>query len=120
MKRLILVFIFLFPCLLKAQETVQTGIASYYAKRFEGRRTSSGEKFSNKKLTAAHKTFPYGTKVKFTSLENGRSVIVTINDRLPAGSGRSIDLSRAAAKQLGFIKAGTAKVKIEAMESSGP
>lgn len=114
MKHLVILFLLLFPGLLPAQnDSVQTGKASFYAKKFEGRKTASGEIFHNKEFTAAHKTLPFGTKVKVTNLKNNKSVVVTINDRLPKKSKRSIDLSRAAAKELDFLKAGTAKVKIE-------
>ena len=114
MKKLFCLFLFTAPFLLQAQTpTEQTGTASYYAKKFEGRRTSSGEKFSNKKLTAAHKTLPYGTKLKVTNLSNNKSVIVIVNDRLPKKSTRCIDLSQKAAKELDFIRAGKTKVKIE-------
>src|SRR6478609_1543229 len=77
------------------QDSLQTGKASFYAKKFEGRKTASGEKFSNKKLTAAHKTLPFGTKVRVTNPRNNKAVIVTINDRLPKKSKRIIDLSQA-------------------------
>jgi rare lipoprotein A len=91
----------------------EVGTASYYAKRFEGRKCSSGERFSNWSLTAAHKTLKFGTVVKVTNLRNDSTVIVTINDRLPANSKRSIDLTLRAAKQLNFVKSGLTKVKIE-------
>lgn len=114
MKSLIIIFLLLFPVILPARgDSATTGKASYYAKKFEGRKTASGEIFYNKELTAAHKTLPFGTKVKVTNLKNNKSVIVTINDRLPKKSKRSIDLSQAAAKELDFLKSGTAMVKIE-------
>jgi rare lipoprotein A len=117
MKNLFCFFLFILPGLLPAQtQAEQTGTASYYAKKFEGRRTSSGEKFSNKKLTAAHKTLPYGTRLKVTNLSNNKSVIVVVNDRLPKKSTRCIDLSQKAAKELDFIRAGKAKVKIEIIQ----
>lgn len=94
----------------------QTGIASFYAKKFNGRRTASGEKFHNDSLMGAHKTLPLGTLVKVTNLKNDSVVIVKINDRLPKHSKRSIDLSQKAAKQLNFMKAGLTKVKIEVIE----
>lgn len=90
-----------------------TGKASYYHSKFNGRRTSNGDIFNNKKLTAAHKTLPLGTWVKVTNLNNGNTIIVRINDRLPQNSKRSIDLSRKAAEELGFIKAGLADVEIK-------
>ena len=91
----------------------EIGTASYYAKRFEGRKCSSGQIFSNGGLTAAHKTLKFGTVVKVTNLKNDSTVIVTINDRLPPNSKRCIDLTLRAAKQLNFVKRGLTKVKIE-------
>ena len=102
--------------LLRAQ--TQTGKASFYSNAFEGKTTSSGEKYHANKLTAAHKTLPFGTIVKVTNLENHASINVTINDRGPYVQGRVIDLSRAAAERLKFIKQGTAEVSIEIMEAS--
>lgn len=93
------------------------GLASYYSSKFEGRKTASGEIFSNSRLTAAHRTLPFGTKVKVTCLANNRSVIVRINDRGPFSSKkRIIDLSQKAAGELGIIKKGIAKVRIEIVE----
>jgi rare lipoprotein A len=86
------------------------GMASYYGKEFHGRKTASGEIFDMHKLTAAHKTLPFGTRVRVTNLENGRSVTVRINDRGPFKKGRIIDLSFEAARQIGM--AGTAKVRL--------
>ncbi len=96
----------------------QIGISSYYAKKFEGRKCSSGQIFRNDSLTAAHKTLKFGTKVKVTNLKNDSAVIVRINDRLPKKSHRSIDLTLRAAKQLNFIKIGLTKVKIEVFKDS--
>ncbi len=92
---------------------VETGTASYYAKKFEGRKCSNGDIFRNDSLTAAHKTLKFGTVVKVTNLKNDSVVIVRINDRLPKKSKRKIDLTRRAAKQLNFIKKGLTKVRIE-------
>ena len=89
-----------------------TAVASYYADKFHGRKTSNGEIFNMYALTAAHKTLPFNTKVKVTNLTNGKSVIVRINDRGPFVKGREIDLSKAAASKLDMIKSGTAKVKL--------
>lgn len=75
--------------------------------------TANGEKFSNKKMTAAHKTLPFGTKVKITNIKTDKSVIVTINDRLPKKSTRIIDVSQSVAKELDFIKAGVITVTLE-------
>jgi rare lipoprotein A len=88
--------------------------ACYYADKFNGRKTASGEKFSNSKLTAAHKKLPFGTKAKVTNLANGKSVVVTINDRGPFGSGLDIDLSKKAFMQITDNKShGRLKVSIE-------
>ncbi|QNL47720.1 septal ring lytic transglycosylase RlpA family protein [Olivibacter sp. SDN3] len=88
------------------------GGASFYADKFKGRRTANGEKFRQYKMTAAHKTLPFGTKVRVKNLTNGRSVRVRINDRGPFVSGRIIDLSKKAARRLGMVQAGVAKVEI--------
>ena len=96
---------------LRAQ--TQKGEASFYSDKFEGKRTASGETYQGNRLTAAHKTLPFGTIVKVTNLANNESVNVVINDRGPYVDGRIIDLSRAAAKQLNYLNRGTAEVKIE-------
>lgn len=90
-----------------------TGTASYYANKFEGRKTASGETYRHAKLTAAHRTLPFGTQLKVTNLENGKSVIVRVNDRGPFVKGRIIDLSKSAAIKIGLIQKGVAKVKVE-------
>lgn len=91
----------------------ETGYASFYSDKFDGGKTSNGEAFRQNKLTAAHKKLPFGTMVKVTNLSNNKSVTVRINDRGPFVSGRIIDLSKSAAKQINMISAGVAKVKIE-------
>lgn len=96
-----------------AHAQVQTGKASFYADKFEGTVTASGEKYRHNKLTAAHKTLPFGTKVRVTNLANDKHVEVVINDRGPYVDGRIIDLSRAAAEALGFENYGLADVKLE-------
>ena len=88
------------------------GTARFYAKRYEGRRTTSGEIYRAKKLTAAHPTLPLGTRVKVVNLENNKSVVVKINDRCLEHEDVFIDLSREAARQLGFIRQGKARVRI--------
>jgi len=98
-----------------AEGFVQVGIASWYGPGFHGSRTASGEVYNMYKLTAAHKTLPLGTYVRVINLENGRSVVVKINDRGPFVEGRIIDLSYAAAKKIGMLKKGTARVKIVAL-----
>src|ERR1041384_7084097 len=80
----------------------QTGKASFYADKFEGAMTASGEKYKHSKKTGAHKTLPFGTKVRVTNLENNKTVDVVINDRGPYVEGRIIDLSRSAAEELGY------------------
>lgn len=96
-----------------ATEIVQTGIASYYAHKFHGRKTANGERFDMNALTAAHNTLPFNSIIKVTNLKNGKSVYVRINDRHPGVKGRIIDLSYQAAKELDMIKDGVVKVKIE-------
>ncbi|WP_207511018.1 septal ring lytic transglycosylase RlpA family protein [Longitalea luteola] len=96
-----------------ARKITETGKASYYADKFHGRTTASGEKFNQHKLTAAHKTLPFGTKVKVTNLSNGRSVNVIVNDRGPFAPGRIIDVSKKAARKLGMIDAGVASIEIK-------
>jgi rare lipoprotein A (peptidoglycan hydrolase) len=93
---------------------IQVGTASWYGPGFHGQETASGERFNQHALTAAHRTLPLGTEAKVTNLETGQAVTVKINDRGPYVKGRQLDLSHAAAKQIGLIKPGVAKVKIEA------
>ena len=90
----------------------EEGIASYYAKRYENRRTNSGQRYNAAKLTAAHPTLPHGTRVRVINLANSKEVIVTINDRCRPRAKPFIDLSRAAAKQLGFLGKGITRVRI--------
>ena len=90
----------------------RVGMASWYGKDFHNRRTATGRPFNMYEMTAAHRTLPTGTQVRVTNLENGRSVIVVIADRGPFSKGRIIDLSWAAADQLGFVAKGTARVRV--------
>ncbi|MGC9330032.1 MAG: septal ring lytic transglycosylase RlpA family protein [Candidatus Hinthialibacter sp.] len=94
---------------------VDTGTACWYGKQFHGKKTASGEKFNMNAMTAAHRTLPFGTKVRVTNLENRKSVVVRINDRGPFSKGRIIDVSRKAAQLLGFVNAGLARVRIESL-----
>jgi rare lipoprotein A len=96
-----------------ADVQTQTGVASYYNDRHHGKKTASGEIYNNTKLTAAHRTLPFGTQVKVTNLSNGKSVTVRINDRGPYVKNRLIDLSKVAAREIGLIKMGVARVQIE-------
>lgn len=98
---------------------VEIGTASWYGPGFHGNRTSSGEVYDQNDLTAAHQTLPLGTRVVVTNLESGRAVEVRINDRGPFVKGRSIDLSYAAARALGMVGPGTARVRIEVLGSAG-
>ena len=92
------------------------GYASWYGPGFHGRRTASGEIFNMYDYTAAHRTLPFGTRVKVTNLKNGRSVIVRINDRGPAKKNRIIDLSYQAAKKIDMIRDGIVKVRVEVIQ----
>ncbi len=93
------------------------GIASYYADKFDGRKTSNGEKFDNSKYTAAHRTLPFGTNLLVTNPKNNKQVVVKINDRGPFSKNRLIDLSKAAAKELDLIATGIGKVHIKVLDS---
>ena len=90
----------------------EEGIAHHYSDKFEGKKTASGETYDKTKLTAAHTKLPMGTKVKVTNVENNKSVVVTVNDRMGASSKAVIDVTPRAAEELGF-KGGQAKVKLE-------
>lgn len=92
----------------------KNAVVSYYSDKFNGRKTASGEKFSNSKLTAAHRTLPFGTKIKVTNIENNQSVVVEINDRGPHKKSRELDLSRRAFMDISHNKnLGTLTVTIE-------
>lgn len=91
-------------------------MASYYAEALHGRRTASGERYDSQALTAAHRTLPFGTRVRVTNLENGLSVVVRINDRGPNVEARVIDLSYAAARKLQFIDQGKTRVSLEVLD----
>jgi rare lipoprotein A len=99
-----------------AGKPLGTGVASYYGREFDGRRTASGERFDMSSLTAAHRTLPFGSQVRVTNPNNGRSVVVRINDRGPFHGGRVIDVSHAAAKRLGLIAPGKAKVSLTLLD----
>ncbi|WP_296246117.1 septal ring lytic transglycosylase RlpA family protein [Pseudomonas sp. UBA4194] len=91
------------------------GVASYYGARHHGLRTASGERFDQHELTAAHRQLPFGTRVLVTNLANDRDVVLRINDRGPHSRGRLIDVSHEAAEQLGMLRSGTAKVRVQAL-----
>ncbi len=92
-----------------------TGEASYYARGFEGRPTASGEPYRAAKLTAAHRTLPFGTLLRVTNERNGRSVVVRVNDRGPFHARRVVDLSRAAAAELGLVRRGRGQVRLDVL-----
>jgi rare lipoprotein A len=112
------VFLLIFcTCVASAAEE---GLASWYGGKFQGRPTASGEIYDAAQMTAAHKSLPFGTVVRVTNLENGRVVVVRINDRGPFVAGRIIDLSRAAALALGMAGSGVARVQVEPLEDYAP
>lgn len=100
------------PTISTAPAAAETGLASYYGARYHGKRTASGEIFDMEKLTAAHRTLPFGTKIKVTRLDNGRSVTLRVNDRGPFVEGRIIDVSLAAARELQMVAPGLARISI--------
>ncbi len=109
------------PAGLEAQSP-QVGLGTYYADKYHGRPTASGELYDKYKFTAAHRQLAFGTMVRVTRLDNGRSVVVKVNDRGPFSEGRIIDVSRAAAEQLDLIRTGESQVRIEVVQgqSAGP
>lgn len=113
--KLRILFCIIFPFLLIAcsPKMHEKGFASFYADSFQGKQTASGEKFNQNKRTAAHKTLPFGTKVKVTNLKNGKSVKVRVNDRGPFVAGRIIDLSKGAARKIDMKKDGVVSVEIQ-------
>ncbi|MDX2443975.1 MAG: septal ring lytic transglycosylase RlpA family protein [Bacteroidales bacterium] len=117
--QLLIFFFLLFSSIVKGQsDIIQFGKASYYADKFNGRKTASGEIYNHSKKTAAHKSLDFGTRVRVTNLENKKSVVVIINDRGPFVKGRIIDLSKSAAEKLDFLDKGITDVKIEVINSA--
>ena len=94
----------------------EVGLASHYADAFQGRATASGARYDRDALTCAHPTAPFGTRLRVTELDGGRSVVVTVNDRGPFTKGRVVDLSLAAARRLGIVERGVARVRVEPVE----
>ena len=111
---ILLIFVLIPVYTARAEETI--GHASWYGPGHHGMRTASGEKFNMNNFTAAHRDIAFGTRVKVLNIENGRSTIVRINDRGPFIKDRIIDLSHAAASELGFLRRGTSMVKIEVVD----
>ena len=108
-----------YPTSKKTAHYCAKGKASWYGPGFAGRKTANGERFNPRALTAAHRTLPFGTKVRVTNLSNGKSVVVRINDRGPYAGGRIIDLSKAAARRIGMLKQGVARVEVTTLGGSG-
>jgi len=115
MRNLLLFFIALYSVSLLScsRSIIETGNASYYADKFEGKKTASGATFHQRKLTAAHKTLPFGTKIKVTNVTTGKTVKVKVNDRGPFVAGRVIDLSKRAAEKIGLVQKGILQVEIK-------
>ncbi len=113
---LILGIVMLYSFLPEKDCYLESGHASYYANKFHGRQTSSGEIFNQNKYTAAHQTLAFGSIVRVQNLDNDSIVYVKINDRLPKTSKRLIDLSKKAAKELNFIRKGTVQVLVERVQ----
>ncbi len=122
-KEYILITIFAFfvvqssYCQILGKETV--GVASFYANMFDGRKTSSGEKFNNKELTAAHRTLPFNTMLEVTNLTTKKTIVVRVNDRGPYNRSRILDLTNRGAALLGFLSSGHTKVKIRIVGMEG-
>lgn len=91
----------------------EVGVASFYGRRFQGRRTASGERYDAHALTCAHPRAPFGTRLRVTELESGRSVVLKVNDRGPFVRDRVIDVSLAAARALGFVQRGVTRVRVD-------
>ena len=101
------------PLAIATAQGAEGGVANFYSDKFQGKKVASGDAYDKTKLTASHKTLAFGTKVKVTNLDNGKSVVVTINDRMKKSNPAVIDVSGKAAEDLGFTKSGKAKVKLE-------
>ena len=113
---LVLILCFFFPLSSDSFEnSPQYGNASWYGGRFHGRKTASGERFDMHSFTGAHRELPFGTIIRVTNLRNGREVYVRVNDRGPFVKGRIVDLSRAAAKAIGFNGRGVIRVRVEVL-----
>jgi rare lipoprotein A len=98
------------------REAGEVGVASFYGRRFHGRTTASGARYDMHALTCAHPSAPFGARLKVTELDGGRSVVVTVNDRGPFVRGRVVDLSLAAARALGIVERGLARVRVERLD----
>ena len=104
------------PAVAVAQPAEEEGTATFYSSKFEGKKTASGEAYDKTGLTAAHKSYAYGTKLRVTNLANGKSAVVTVNDRLSRSSKSVIEVTPRVASSLGFAKSGRARVKVEVVK----
>lgn len=114
-----ILLVFLLSCFASNTTYVADGKASYYADRFHGMGTSSGERYDKNLMTAAHVSLPFNTYVRVTNIKNGKSVVVKINDRMAKKRHAIIDLSKAAAKEIDMIRDGITSVKIEEVDKPG-
>ncbi len=101
------------PTAREPTERGEVGLASFYGRRFQGHRTASGDRYDMRAMTCAHRSAPFGSRLRVTDLDSGRSVVVRVTDRGPFRHGRVIDLSLAAARKLGMIERGVARVRVE-------
>jgi rare lipoprotein A len=104
------------PALAVAQPAEEEGTATFYSSKFEGKKTASGEAYDKTGLTAAHKSYAYGTKLRVTNLANGKSAVVTVNDRMSRSSKSVIEVTPRVASSLGFAKSGHPRVKVEVVK----
>ena|SRR5688500_16310908 len=111
----VLILFLMYGC--AGSKFTEEGKASYYSNKLAGRKMANGEKYNPKKLTAAHKTLPFGTRIKVTNLETKKSVKVKVTDRGPFTPGRILDLSYSAADKLNIVKAGVAPIKLKVIKS---
>lgn len=118
-RRLFILSLLMLPVTAQAGDSrnyIGNGMASYYGSEFSGNRTASGERFDPNGLTAAHRSLPFGSRVAVTNLTNGRDVVVRVNDRGPNSKSRIIDISYAAAKEIGMDRTGTANVRLQLLD----
>lgn len=103
----------LFTCGFALAQSAEEGLANFYSDRFQGKKMANGEPYDKNKLTASHKKHPFGTKLKVTNMENSKTVVVTVTDRMTQKNPAVIDVTHRAAEELGFVKTGKARVKVE-------
>lgn len=119
---IVLLLVITFICIsFKQKENANAaayGVATFYSDCFQGKKTANGERYDKNKLTAAHRSLPFGTKIKITNVNNKKSTVVRINDRGPWIKGRLLDVSRLAATKLGMVSAGKVSVKMEVIDGS--